>query len=53
MKLEAEFYRDVHALECKYAEKSKALYEKVSFLFRGSFPLQYVNLLLSLPGRAF
>jgi hypothetical protein len=30
MKLEAEFYKDVHALECKYAEKSKALYEKVS-----------------------
>jgi hypothetical protein len=29
MNLEAEFYRDVHALECKYAEKSKALYEKV------------------------
>jgi hypothetical protein len=31
MNLEAEFYRDVHALECKYAEKFKALYEKVGF----------------------
>ncbi|CAB4001750.1 nucleosome assembly 1-like 1, partial [Paramuricea clavata] len=37
MNLEAEFYRDVHALECKYAEKFKALYEKRDSVVNGEY----------------
>ncbi|XP_028406490.1 nucleosome assembly protein 1-like 1 isoform X1 [Dendronephthya gigantea] len=37
MKLEAEFYRDVHALECKYAEKSKQLYEQRDSVINGDY----------------
>ena len=37
MNLEAEFYKDVHALECKYAEKSKALYEKRDSVINGEY----------------
>lgn len=36
-KLEAEFYKEVHALECKYAEKFKPLYEKRSSIITGQY----------------
>lgn len=29
-KIEADFYKEVHELECKYASKYTPLYEKVS-----------------------
>ena len=33
-KIEAEFYREVHKLECKYATRYAPLYEKVRFVFK-------------------
>lgn len=30
IKLESEFYREVHALECKYAAQYASLFDKVS-----------------------
>lgn len=32
-KIEADFYKEVHELECKYASKYTPLYEKVSVEF--------------------
>lgn len=36
-KLEGKFYEEVHALECKYAEQFKPLYEKVLILIDRNF----------------
>lgn len=35
-KIEADFYKEVHELECKYASKYTPLYEKVSLCNLGS-----------------
>lgn len=35
-KIEADFYKEVHELECKYASKYTPLYEKVSMCNLGS-----------------
>jgi phage host-nuclease inhibitor protein Gam len=32
-KVEASFFEEVHALECRYLTKYQPLYEKVDFLF--------------------
>ena len=33
-KIEAEFYREVHRLECEYATKYQPLFEKVSIIVK-------------------